>query len=166
MDIINERRSIRKYTDKKVEKDIIEQLLRAAMQAPSAGNQRPWEFIVVQNKEMLTKLSNTHPYSSMVKDAPLAIVLVANENRMRFPENWQQDMSAATENLLLEVTEVGLGAVWLGIAPVEDRMKYIRELFRLEDNMLPFALVPIGYPNGQDNHFVDRFEEERIHYFE
>ena len=97
MDAIFQRRSIRKYKNTPVEKEKIELLLRAAMQAPSAGNQQPWEFIIVENKETLKKLSNVSPFSKMLAAAPLAIVLLANKNNMRYPEYWQQDMAAATQ---------------------------------------------------------------------
>lgn len=117
MDAIFNRRSIRKYKDKPVEKEKIEKLLRAAMQAPSAGNQQPWEFIVIQDKENLKKLSGMSPYSKLIMNAPLTFVLLGNKDKMKFPENWQQDMGASAENILLEAVELGLGAVWLGVAP-------------------------------------------------
>lgn len=159
------RRSVRTYKDIKVENEKIEKMLRAAMQAPSAGNQRPWEFIVVENKEKLKGLSQVCQYSKLVANAPLAIVLLADEKRMVFPENWEQDMGAATQNLLLEAVELDLGAVWLGVAPFDDRMGRVRDLFDLEGNIKPYAIVAVGYPkDGQGNKFVDRFDESRIHY--
>jgi nitroreductase len=159
---INIRRSIRKYTGQAVSEDQIDQLLRAAMQAPSAGNQQPWEFIVVEDQDLLEKASKMSPYSAMVKDASVAIVFLVNEENMRFPDNWQQDLSAATQNLLLEAVSLELGAVWLGIAPVTDRMKFISDLFNLPPHVKPFSLVPVGYP-AEENKFVDRFDEKRIH---
>ena len=102
MDAISNRRSIRKYQDRRVENEKIENLLRATMQAPSAVNQQPWEIIVVENKDTLKELSEMSPYSKMVEDAPVAFVLVANSDNFKMPSAWQQDMGAATENLLLE----------------------------------------------------------------
>lgn len=163
MNSIFTRRSVRKYQDRPVENEKIEQMLRAAMQAPSAGNQRPWEFIVVKDKDLLYKLSTLSPFSGCVKEAALAIVLLANRDCMKYPENWQMDLSAATQNLLLQAVELGLGAVWLGVAPLEDRMEYITQLFGLPDNILPFAVVPVGYP-ATDNRFIDRYEQEKVHY--
>lgn len=157
------RRSIRTYKDALVEKEKIDKLLRAAMQAPSAGNQQPWEFIVVQDKDLLNKLSGISPYSKMLAKAPLAIVMLANKNIFRIPEKWQQDMGAATENLLLEAVHLGLGGVWLGVAPVEDRMNAISEIFNLPENILPFAIVSIGYPETEQK-FVDRYDASRVHY--
>lgn len=161
MNTIDRRRSIRSYEDKSVEDIKIEMILRAAMQAPSAGNQRPWEFIVVRNKKILEKLSGMSKYSKMIASAPVAIVLVGDESRMMFKENWEQDMGACTQNLLLEIVEQGLGGVWLGVAPLEDRMNYVKEVLEMEK--LPFAIVPFGYSEAE-NKFVDRFDEERISY--
>jgi len=166
MDTIFFRRSIRNYKDKKVESEKIERLLRAAMQAPSAGNQQPWEFIVVQDKDNLKRLSNMSPYSKLISDAPLALVLLANKDRMKYPENWEQDMGAAAQNILLEAVELELGAVWLGVAPIEDRVKYIKDIFRLKENVSPYCVIAIGYPDGQENKFIDRFDKTRIHYEE
>lgn len=162
MKTIDIRRSIRKYTDQPVSQVEIEKLLRAAMQAPSAGNQQPWEFLVVEDKDMLEKVSKVSPYAGMVKDASLAVIMLGNEERMRFPENWEQDLSAATQNLLLEVADLGLGAVWLGVAPLEDRVTYISELFDLPEHIKPFAIVPVGHP-ATENKFVDRYDETRVH---
>lgn len=165
MEAIYDRRSIRKYKDQPVEKEKIEKLLRAAMQAPSAGNQQPWEFIVIQDKDNLKKLSGLSPYAKCIGEASLAIVLLANEKRMRFPENWEQDMGAATENILLEAVELDLGSVWLGVAPVEDRVEYISKMFDLEDHIKPYCAISIGYPaDGQQNEYVDRYDETRVHY--
>ncbi len=165
MKSIFNRRSIRKYKKKLVEKDKIYSLLKAAMQAPSAGNQQPWEFLVVQEKKNLIKLSEMSPYAQLIAEAPLAFVLFANEQRIKFPENWQQDMSAATENILLQAVELDLGAVWLGVAPLEDRMKYLKEIFDLPDNIKPFAVISIGYPDDSTkNKFIDRYDQSRIHF--
>ncbi|OQB39867.1 MAG: FMN reductase (NAD(P)H) [candidate division CPR1 bacterium ADurb.Bin160] len=163
MDSIFLRRSIRRYKDKPVEKSKIEGLLRAAMQAPSAGNQQPWEFIVVENKESLKKLSEMSKYSAFLKNSPLVLVVLGNKNRMMFPEYWQQDLGAAAENILLEAVEQGLGGVWLGAAPENDRMDFIRNVFSLPENILPFALISIGY--GEDeNRIIERYDESRVHF--
>lgn len=164
MNSIFNRRSIRAYKEKSVEDEKIEKLLRAAMQAPSAGNQQPWEFIVIREKDNLKKLSEMSPYSKCIEKAPLAIVLIADESKMRFPENWQQDMGASAENILIEAAELELGAVWLGAAPAEDRMNYIKEMFNLKESLKPYCVISIGYPDLQENKFVDRFDGKRIHY--
>ena len=164
MEAIFTRRSIRKYQDKKIEKEKIEKLLKAAMQAPSAWNQQPWEFLVIEDEETLKKLAGASPYAKMVPQAAAAIILLCNlEYTKTSPDYWAQGMSAATENLLLEAVELGLGAVWLGVYPNEDRMEYITELFQLPEDILPFTVIPLGYPE-EENMFVDRFDEKRIHY--
>lgn len=155
--------SVRQFNEKPVEKQKLEKLLRAAMQAPSAGNQQPWEFIVVESKETLSKLSGMSPYSKFIQAAPLAILIMANKDRMKYPENWQQDLGAATENILLEAVHLELGGVWLGVAPLEDRMNYVSDIFELEDNMLVYAVVPIGYP-AVNNKAQDRYDAMRVHF--
>jgi nitroreductase len=165
MDTIDTRRSIRTYTDQLVENDKIEKLLRAGMQAPSAANQQPWEFLVIQDKETLDILSLMSPYSRLAAKAPLVIIPLGNVDRMKIEENWQQDMSAATENILLEAVELNLGAVWLGVAPSEERMDYLSNCFDLPPNLKPFAIIAIGYPGkGSENKFVDRYDETRVHF--
>ena len=159
---IKNRRSIRKYEDKPVEKATVEKLLRAAMQAPSAGNQQPWEFIVIENKETLAQMANVSPYATPLKNAAVSIIVLVNKDSLRFPSYWQQDLAAATQNLLLEAAELGLGAVWLGIAPEEDRMQFLKELFQLPQGVEAFAALAIGY--SSENQFVDRFDAARIHY--
>jgi nitroreductase len=165
MDVIFTRRSVRRYKKQVVEQEKIEKLLKAGMQAPSAANQQPWEFIVVQKQENLDKLAGISAYSKMVADAPLAIVLVGNEDRMRLQLHWEQDMAAATQNILLEAAHLGLGAVWLGVAPIKERMDYISELYGLKKRLKPFCVISIGYPEeGQENKFVDRYDPDRVHY--
>ena len=165
MDVIFKRKSIRRYKEQAVEQEKIEKLLRAAMQAPSAANQQPWEFIVVREKAILEKIAEISSYSKMVADAPLAIVLLGNEDRMRLQHHWEQDMAVATQNILLEATYLGLGGVWLGVAPMKDRMELISNLFGLKSKLRPFCVIPIGYPDeGLDNNPVDRFDPDRIHY--
>ncbi len=163
MDNINNRRSIRSYLDKKVEKEKIERLLRAGMQAPSAGNQQPWEFIVVENEDTKNKLSETSPYAKPVKDAPLAIVLAEKTEGLKFPQYSSQDMGACAQNILLEAVELGLGAVWLGVKPEEDRMEFVSEVINLPKNINAFGIVVIGYSDSE-NKFVDRYDGTRVHY--
>ncbi|MCH3942200.1 MAG: nitroreductase family protein [Atopobiaceae bacterium] len=165
MDVIDRRRSVRAYQSREVEPGKIEELLRAAMQAPSAGNQRPWEFLVVRDRDALERLSAMSPYAKHIAKAPVALVLLGRKGRMRFPGNWEQDMGAAAENILLEATEQGLGAVWTGVCPVPERMDAVREQLSLPDELTPFAVIAVGYPEKEDaSHFVDRFDPGRIHY--
>jgi len=164
VDSILNRRSIRRYCKRTVENDKIEKLLRAAMQAPSAANQRPWEFLVVDDKDILKELACTSPYSGIVANSAVTFVVLSRKDGLIFPDFSLQDMSAAVENLLLRAADLGLGAVWVGVSPVEERIKYITNMFNLPENIEPFALIPVGYPDGQKNEFVDRFDETRVHY--
>ena len=172
-EIINTRRSIRQYADKEVSDEDILKILKAGMQAPGSRlGAEPWEFVVIKNKDTLMKLAEIKP---RVKTAPVAILLVANIDRAFYKAHWQQDMSAACENMLLEAAEnmlleavnLGLGALWNGVAPEEERMKAIGEIIGINDitETKPFCIITIGYPaEGWENKFMDKFDEERIHY--
>lgn len=162
MNSIFHRISVRKYQDKPVEKEKIEQILRAAMQAPSATNQQPWEFYVVTDKEKLEALSHVHPYAGMTKDAPAAIV-PAYRKDCRLPPFAQIDMAICLENLWLETDAQGLGGVWLGIAPAEGRMKLVEKILDMPDNLRAFAIFPFGYP-AEERPQQDRFDTSRIHW--
>lgn len=164
MNPIYTRVSIRKYQDRPVEKEKTMAILKAAMQAPSARNQQPWEFYVVTNKAKLEALSQVSPYAGMTKDAPAAIVSVYRKDCM-VPSYAQIDLSIAMENLWLETDMQGLGGVWLGIAPMEDRMKAVEEILEIPDTMRAFAIFPYGYP-AEEKPQEDRFDESRIHYIE
>ncbi len=162
MNTLYHRVSIRKYLKKPVEKEKIEAILRAAMQAPSAGNQQPWEFFVITEKAKLEALSGVHPYAGMVKDAPAAIVS-AYRKECRIPAYAQIDMSIAMENLWLETDDQGLGGVWLGIAPIEDRMEAVEKIVGIPGTLRAFAVFPFGYP-AEERKQQDRFDAGRIHW--
>ena len=164
MDAVFHRRSIRKYTGQPVESEKTEQLLRAAMAAPSAGNQQPWEFYVVRKKETIEKLSECSPYAGPLRGAPLAIA-VCYRASCKIPAYAQIDCSAAVENLLLEADELGLGAVWIGITPLQERMVAVREVLNIPQSLCAFALVACGYP-AETKEQQDRYEAERVHYAE
>ena len=162
MNSLFHRVSIRKYRDLPVEKEKIEAILRAAMQAPSAGNQQPWEFFVVTDRAKLEALSHVHPYAGMVRNAPAAIVS-AYRKQCRMPAFAQIDMAIAMENLWLETDSQGLGGVWLGIAPNEDRMRDVEEIVGMPDSLRAFAVFPLGYP-AEERKQQDRFDASRIHW--
>jgi nitroreductase len=162
---IDIRRSVRKYKNQKVEAHKIDQLLRAAMQAPSAGNQQPWEFIVIDDESQKLAISKLSQYASFAKDAPLIIVVLANQSKMRFPDYMPQDLGACTQNLMLEAVHQGLGTVWLGAYPMEERVNYLNEVLDLSDNVVAYSVILVGYPlNDEDNFFNDRFDQKRVHY--
>jgi len=165
MEEIFTRRSIRKYADKPVEKEKIERILRAGMQAPSAMNGQPWEFLVVQDKIKLQRLSRMSLFSKMVAEAPLALILMGDTKKMRAKAFFPQDMGAASENIMLEATHLGLGTVWLGVYSNTERENYIKDLFDLPESVVPFSIIVVGYPgDNQENKFVDRFDPKKIHY--
>ena len=165
MEEIFKRISVRKYEDKAVEKDKIEKILRAAMAAPSAGNQQPWEFYVVTDKEKIKALSECSPYSGCAANAPVVLVPCYRTEGLMFPEFDTIDLSIATENAWLEITSLGLGGVWLAVSPIEDRVEKVKAVLDITESLVPFALLPFGYP-AEDRSQQDRYDEARVHYVE
>ncbi len=162
MDAIFVRRSVRKFTTEKVLPPALDYMLKAAMAAPSAGNQQPWEFVVIDDRAVLDKIPSVHPYAEMLKQSPLAILVCGDLTREKRKGFWIQDCAAATQNLLLAATTLGLGSVWLGVYPREDRVEGLRALLNLPEHIVPFALVPVGEP---DEHKPpsDRYDATRVH---
>ena len=156
------RASIRKFQDRPVEEEKITALLRAAMAAPSAGNQQPWEFYVVRNPEKIRALSGVSPYSGCAARANVVIVSVYRE-KLWAPAYAHVDMSIAMENLWLACESQGLGGVWLGIAPEEERMQAVENILALPEGVRAFAVFPLGYP-AEARERPDRFDPGRIHY--
>jgi len=147
IDTIFARRSIREYTNEKVSKKDIKTMLEAAMATPSASNLKLWHFIVITNRKMLDNLAKIHPYSKMLVKTPLCIV-VCGDTKIS-PLFWVQDCSVASENLLLAVSALGLGAVWLGVYSGEERINAIRRALNIPENIIPLNLIPIGHPAEQ-----------------
>lgn len=165
MNAIFKRRSVRKFLDKEIEQDKVEKLIRAGMQAPSAMNQRCWEFIVVSGRENLLKLAGFKERSAGLDTAPIAIIILGNEENMKVPTAWQQDLGAATQNVMLEAVELGLGTVWLGAAPIEDRISYIQNEYNLPKTLIPYCVLSVGYPFMDNaNSFIDRYDESKVRY--
>ena len=162
MKAILTRRSIRKYKPQAVPDEIITELLTAAMCAPSAGNEQPWEFVVINDRKLLDKIPEFHPYATMLKEAPVAILVCGDLKREKHKGYWVQDCSAATENILIAVNEKKLGAVWLGIYPREERVAGLRKLLGIPENIVPFSLIAIGYP-AEVKEPADRFDPVRVH---
>lgn len=154
--------SIRKYQDRPVEREKIVEILRAAMAAPSAKNQQPWEFYVITKKDTLEKLSKASPYAGMTANAPVAIISAYRKD-CDVPCYADIDMSIAMENLWLKTDEIGLGGVWIGIAPIEERMELVHKMLDLPENVKVFSLFAMGYP-AEERPQQDRFDPERIHF--
>jgi nitroreductase len=163
MNAIRQRRSIRKYTPTEVPEELLIKLLEAAMCAPSAGNQRPWHFVVIRNRPHLQILAEVSPYAKMLSEAAAALLVCGDLSQERHAGFWVQDCAAATENILLEATELGLGAVWLGIYPREDRVAYLRKILHIPEQIMPFALIPVGYP-AETKEALQRYEDVRVHW--
>lgn len=157
------RRSIRNYIDKPISKDLIKELLEAGMSAPSAGNQQPWHFIVVTEKECLDALAEGHPHGKMLKQAKLAIIVCGDPDSEKHKGFWVQDCSAAIENILLAAHAKGLAGVWVGVYPREERVKIVRDIMKIPDNIIPLAILSIGYSN-EKGWKVNRYDESKVHY--
>lgn len=163
LEAISSRRSIRKYRQGEVSGELVQRLLDAAMSAPSAGNEQPWQFVVIRDRKILEAIPQIHPYSQMLKGAALGILVCGDLTLEVYKGFWVQDCSAATQNLLIAAHALGLGAVWLGFHPLEERVTGIRKMLSLPDHIVPLALVSIGWP-GEEKAGAKRFQEERIHY--
>ena len=162
IDAILTRRSIRKFTPELVTEHTLHELLDAAMNAPSSANGQPWHFVVVTDRKKLDSIPEFHQYSSMVKEAPLAIVVCGDLKLEMGKGVWVQDCSAATENLLLAAHANGLGAVWLGVYPMEDRIDGVKKLFGLPSDIMPLCIIAIGYP-AETKPPANRFNPDRVH---
>ena len=163
MEAILTRRSVRKYKKKTLPDNIIKELLEAAMSAPSAGNEQPWHFVIIDDPQILSEVPTFHNHAQMLKDASVAILVCGDMQLDKHNGMWIQDCSAATENILIAVRAKELGAVWLGIFPREERIKGMRQLLKIPDHVTPFSLISIGYP-AEKQVKINRFDDSRIHH--
>jgi nitroreductase len=162
LEIIKKRRSIRRFTSKEVEKEKIEALLEAGMYAPSAVNKQPWHFIVIDDHAVMKRIMEAHPHSKMFETANIGVLVCGDFQLQHGPGYWIADCAAATENILLAATALGLGSCWVGIYPREDRMKVMKEIFVLPEHVEGFALIALGYP-AEEKKMPERFQPERIY---
>ena len=162
IDAILTRRSIRHFSSKAVPEEEIQVLLKAAMYAPSGGNAQPWHFVVIDERAVLDEVPKFHDSSSFILEVPLAILICADEELAK-PGRWLLDCSAAAENMLLAAHARGLGACWIGIQPVAERIEGITRLMELPPKVYPVCLIAIGYPT-ETRHQPERFRPERIHH--
>ena len=163
---IFDRVSVRKYEDRPVEPEKIEKLLRAAMAAPSAGNQQPWAFYVVKNAEKREALRHVSRFSNL--DSTLNIVVAGDLSRsITCADNdfWIQDCAAATENILLAATDAGLGACWCGLYPMAAAVNKVRAALDLPETIVPMALIHLGYP-AEAPEPRTQYDAERVHIIE
>lgn len=157
------RRSIRKYTNHEIPEEIIEKLLRSAMYAPSAMNYQPWHFVILNKKESLVKAFKAIPHAEMLQQARAGIIVCGDNIAEKNVDYIVQNCSAATQNILLAAHGLGLGGVWIGIYPVEETIKSIKEFFSLPKHIVPVALVSLGFP-AENIQSEERYSIEKIHH--
>jgi nitroreductase len=154
------RRSIRKYTNGPVSQELIQKLLEAGMSAPSACDFQPWDLVVITDRKTLDEIPSFHNHASMLPEAPLAILVCGEPDTSRY---WQQDCGAAAQNILLAAHALGLGAVWLGLYPRENRVVPLKKLLGIPEAVTPMALIAIGHP-GEQKPPQGKFKAEKVHY--
>lgn len=164
LDAILKRRSIRRFTKDKINIEKIDILLKAAMSAPSAANRKPWEFYVITDEKILNELRSASKYTNY--EASLAIIVCGNLTKALDEPNtsyWIQDCSAASENILLAVTDMNLGSVWCGVYPQKDAVDRVSRILDLSSDLIPLNIIYIGYPvvNFDSSH---EFDKDCIHY--
>lgn len=161
IDAILKRRSIRKYKDKEIPEEILKEIIKAGMYAPSSSNKRPWFFILIKDKKILKKIADFHPYAKMLYSSPYAILVCGNKILQSVDGYIALDCAAATQNILLSAYGLGIGSCWIGIYPREARMDFIRDLLKLEDYFIPISLVSLGYPD-EEKQMPERFEPDKF----
>lgn len=163
MSVIFKRKSVRKFTGEEVSDELIEKLLKAGMQAPSSCNSQPWEFIVVSKKEDKEAISKMHRFAKPAAEASRLIVTVGNLNEAKVHRMIEQDLGACNENILLQATHEGLGAVWLGFHPIEDRTLKLKQFLDIPDYCIPFSVICVGWPKSQGDVKL-RYDENKVHW--
>lgn len=163
--VIMTRSSVRAFLDKPVSDETIEQLLKAAMAAPSAKNSQPWAFVVIKDRTLLEMLGNSLPNAKMTATAPAAIAICGVLDKTlpgEAHEYWIQDAAAATENFLLAVHALGLGAVWTGVHPISERIRILKDVLKLPEGVEPFCLIPFGWPAAPAT-AKDKWDPSAVH---
>ena len=161
MEAIFTRRSIREYTDAPISPEDINELLKAAMAAPSAHDAQPWHFIIIEDHQILDKIPETHPHAAMLLQAQLAIAICGDTQVQ--PDGWMVDCATAAQNILLAAHAKGLGAVYVGIYPIAARMQELKDLLNLPKYILPLALISVGHPKKKKAS-VDHYNPVKIHW--
>ncbi len=161
LQIIFNRKSVRKYTERPVEKEKLEMLVRAGMAAPSSRDRRPWEFVIVTDRDLLDTMGDGLPLARMLKDTKQAIIVCGDT--LKSNNAWMLDCSTAAQNILLAAESMGLGAVWTAAYPYPERMQVVRDAMQLPEHIIPLTVIPLGYPTGQEKP-KNKFNEQQIHY--
>jgi nitroreductase len=160
---ITTRRTTRKYEARPVKDADVSDLLAAAMCAPTMGDQRPWQFIVVNDPEVIAALKDAHGHAPFLKQAPVVIAVLADESRVRHKDEWTPDCAAAVENILIAANAKKLGTAWLSVSPDKAKISAVGKIFGLPKGIIPFALVAVGFPAEEKLPKV-RFEASRVKY--
>ena len=157
--------SVREFTGEFISQEQIDTLLRAAMAAPSALNHQPWAFIVVNDPQLLATIGEALPYSRCNNHPACAIIPCGDMTKAlkQSPDFWINDVSAATQNILLAAHAMGLGAVWTGIHPNMSNVALVQELLDLPEHIIPLCIVPIGVP-AESPEVKDKWNEQNVHY--
>lgn len=165
MQTIFNRKSVRNFAKSTISKETAELLVKAGMAAPSARDRRPWEFIIINDKTVIKRLSDALPYAKMAADAGQGIVVAADVGKEAGSRDllWVMDCSAAAQNILLSAESLGLGAVWTAVYPYPERLKPVIEILELPSNIIPLAFIPIGKPTGKDRP-KEKFDKTKIHW--
>ncbi len=168
IDALMTRRSVRAYTEAPVTDAQVDTILKAAMQAPSAYNEQPWEFIVVRKRETLDKIADINKYALAARTAPMGILTCINADLIKHPDQKEyaiMDVSNATMSILLAAHGLGLGTVWTGIYPNQELVPPMKELFNLPENITPMAFVVMGHvkhpPKHKDHYKAERIRQEK-----
>lgn len=159
---IHTRRSVRAFTGEPVSGADLKILLDAAMAAPSAGNAQPWQFIIVDDRSLLEQIPAINPYAAMAGKAPLGILVCGDARAEKYPGFWVQDCSAAIQNLLLSALARGLGTVWTGVYPIEERVTAFRDLLGIPEHVVPLGFIVVGHPKAEQK-TLSRFDEQKVH---
>ena len=163
---IHARKSVRNFTGEPVDKESLLELLKAGMAAPSARNRQPWAFVAVTERKALNAMAEGLPYTKMLFRAGAAIIVCGDTTadlQQGATDLWDQDAAAATENILLAAEALGLGAVWSALYPYQERENHVRSVVSLPDEIIPFSIIPVGHPTGEDRP-KDKFRPEKIHW--
>lgn len=150
--VIHSRKSVREFTDQQVSREYLEMIVKAGMAAPTAVNRQPWFFVIIDNKDIMIDIAAALFDDKVIEGAPCAIVVCGDMNKSisNVPEYWVQDCSAASQNILLAVEGLGLGAVWIGVYPFQDRIDSVSLVLNLPEHLIPLNIIPIGYPSGEN----------------
>lgn len=163
MSIIFKRKSVRKFKKEKVPDELIENLIKAGMQAPSSCNSQPWEFIVVSESDDKQAISEMHQFAKPAANASHLIITLGNLNEAKVIGMIEQDLGACNENILLQATHEGLGAVWLGFHPIEERTLKLKEYLEIPDYCIPFSVICVGWP-AQEGEVKLRYDKSKVHF--